>query len=72
MTAAVTRQVRNGRVSYGFGGNEPLGIAEVADLLAIERDHCYSAFEKFQALIKEQIHAIGSHPAWAAVCPVAL
>lgn len=60
MTATVTRQVRNGRVSYGFGGNQPLGIADVADLLAIERDHCYRTFEKFQALIEEQIQAIGT------------
>ncbi|KQZ22435.1 hypothetical protein ASD50_21250 [Mesorhizobium sp. Root552] len=59
-TATVTRKVRNGRVSYGFGGNEPLGIIEVADLLTIERDHCYRAFEKFQALIEEQIHTIAA------------
>jgi len=58
MTGTVERTVRNGRVSYGFGGNEPLSINEIADLLQIERDHCYRAFEAFQALIEEQIAAI--------------
>lgn len=58
MTATVTRQVRNGRVSYAFGGNDPLSISEVANLLEIERDHCYRAFDAFQALIEEQIAAI--------------
>lgn len=58
MTGTVTRQVKNGRVSYAFGGNNPLSLAEVADLLEIERDHCYRAFETFQALVEEQIAAI--------------
>lgn len=60
MTSTVTRQVRNGRVSYAFGGNEPLSIAAVADLLEIERNHCYRAFEAFQVLVEEQIAAIAA------------
>ncbi|KQM72867.1 hypothetical protein ASE72_19275 [Sphingomonas sp. Leaf20] len=58
MTGTVSRIVRDGRVGYGFGGNEPLGIADVADLLATERDHCYRTFEAFQALVEEQVAAI--------------
>ncbi|MGB3318286.1 MAG: hypothetical protein WA978_15770 [Sphingopyxis granuli] len=58
MTAMVKREVIGGRVSYAFGGTDPLTVAEVANLLAIERDHCYRAFEAFQALVEEQIAAI--------------
>jgi hypothetical protein len=58
ITATVKREVIGGRVRYAFGGTEPLSIAEVANLLARERDHCYRAFEEFQALIEEQIAAI--------------
>lgn len=58
MTGTVKRTVKNGRVSYGFGGNEPLRIDEVADLLQIELDHCYRSFEAFQALIEEQVAGI--------------
>ena len=45
----------DGHVSYAFGGSPPLGLDKVADLLAIERDHCYRAFEAFQMLIEEQV-----------------
>lgn len=58
MTATVKREVIGGRVRYAFGGNDPLTVAEVADLLTIERDKCYRAFAAFQALIEEQIAAI--------------
>lgn len=58
MTARIKREVIGGRVRYAFGGTDPLTVAEVADLLAIERDHCYRAFKAFQALIEEQIAAI--------------
>jgi hypothetical protein len=33
--------------------HEPLNLGEVARLLAAERDHCYAAFEAFQALMAE-------------------
>lgn len=58
MTGTVKRTVKNSRVSYSLGGNEPLSISEVADLLEIERDHCYRAFEGFQTLVEEQVAAI--------------
>jgi hypothetical protein len=58
MTATVKRELIGDRVSYAFGGTDPLTVAEVADLLAIERDHCCRAFEAFQALVEEQIAAI--------------
>lgn len=58
MTATVKREVIGGQASYAFGGNGPLTVTEVADLLTIERDHCYRAFEAFQALVEEQIAAI--------------
>ena len=58
ITAMVKREVIGGRVRYAFGGTDPLTVAAVADLLAIERDHCYRTFEAFQALVEEQIAAI--------------
>ncbi|WP_066719871.1 hypothetical protein [Sphingomonas pituitosa] len=60
VTGLIKRQVRDGRVSYVFGGSQPLSIATVADLLAVERDHCYRAFERFRALIEEHIEAIAA------------
>lgn len=58
ITATVKREIVGDRVSYAFGGNDPLTVAEVADLLTIERDKCYRAFAAFQALIEEQTAAI--------------
>lgn len=58
MTATVKREVIGDQVRYAFGGTDPLTVAEVADLLAIERDQCYRAFGAFQALVQEQIAAI--------------
>ena len=58
MTRTVVRQVSDGKVSYGFGGNTPLSISEVANILETERDHCYLAFGAFQKLVEEQIVAI--------------
>jgi len=59
MSAMVTRIVHDdGRICYGIGGREPLNIDQVADELATERDHCYRAFEAFQALVAEQCLAI--------------
>ena len=61
MSAMVTRFVHDdGRICYGIGGSEPLNLGQVADLLAIERDHCYRAFEAFQALVEEQCLAIAA------------
>ncbi|WP_225199236.1 hypothetical protein [Gluconobacter oxydans] len=58
MTATIKREVIDGRVRYVFGGTDPLTAAEMADLLAIECEHCYRAFEAFRALVAEQIAAI--------------
>ncbi len=58
ITATVKREEIGGQVRYAFGGTNPLTLADVADLLAIERDHCYRAFDAFQALVEEQIAAI--------------
>jgi len=48
----------DGRICYGFGGDEPLDLNRVAGLLAQERDLCGHAFEAFQALVEEQCLAI--------------
>jgi hypothetical protein len=45
---------------YAFGGDEPLDLAEVSVALAEQRDHCYSAFDAFQALVHEHADAIAS------------
>jgi hypothetical protein len=59
MSALATRVVKeDGLVSYGIGGKGPLELKQVADLLATERNHCYRAFEAFQALVEEQCLAI--------------
>lgn len=61
MSAMVTRIVHeDGRISYGIGGSEPLNLSQVANLLATERDHCYRAFDAFQALVEEQCRAIAA------------
>ena len=63
MTGLVSRIVdtHSGRVCYGFGGREPLDLAEVADLLTVERDRCYAAFTAFQNLVGEQVAAIEAY-----------
>lgn len=61
MSAMVTRIVcADGRICYGIGGSEPLNLDQVADLLAIECDHCYRAFMAFQSLVEEHAAAITS------------
>lgn len=47
-----------GSIAYAFGGNPPLALAGMADLLEKERDLCYRAFEAFQELVGEQTVAI--------------
>ncbi|HEV2596453.1 MAG TPA: hypothetical protein VGU01_14775 [Sphingomicrobium sp.] len=59
VSGSVERKVGNdGRVGYTFNQSEPFTLAEVADVLEIERDHCYRAFEAFQELIGEQMDRI--------------
>lgn len=63
LTNFVTREVgKGGRVSYAFGGLQPLDIADIAALLTLERDACYRTFEAFQALVREQEEAVASFP----------
>lgn len=59
MTGMTVRMVQDdGLTSYGFGGNKPLQLDQIADFLATERDLCYRAFEAFQTLVLEQCLAI--------------
>lgn len=58
MTGTVKRIVKGGTVMYEFGGNEPLGIGDMADLLKIEHNLCCQAFDAFKALVAEQTAAI--------------
>lgn len=59
LSQIVTREVlQDGRVVYAVGGQPPLGLSEVADLLIVQRDRCYLAFEAFQELVGEQVEAI--------------
>ena len=56
--AVERKRSEDGKVGYSFGQFEPFTLAAVADVLEVERDHCYRAFEGFQALIDEQMGAI--------------
>lgn len=60
MTQLVTRIVdeETGRVSYGFGGREPLDLAATVALLEVEQDYFYAAFASFQQLVREHAAAI--------------
>lgn len=60
ITQMVTRQVdpKTKSVYYGFGGIEPLDLAEVSALLTAQRDNCYRVFEAFQALVLEHVTVI--------------
>ncbi|MFK4259522.1 hypothetical protein [Agrobacterium tumefaciens] len=60
ITSTVRHTVKDGKVRYEFGGNEPLEISKVAGLLEIERDLCYRAFDAFIKLVAEQTAAIAS------------
>ncbi|KRQ01312.1 hypothetical protein AOQ73_18340 [Bradyrhizobium pachyrhizi] len=63
LTRMVSRIEEAGGVKYTFGGNKPLDLTEVADLLEKERDKCYLAFDAFQKLVEEQIAAIRTYEA---------
>jgi hypothetical protein len=58
LTGTVKRSVSGASRCYSFGGDEPLGIGEIADLLEAERDQCCKAFDAFRSLVEEQITAI--------------
>ncbi|WP_417277510.1 hypothetical protein [Celeribacter sp.] len=59
-SGSVKRNVEfDGRIyDYAYGESEPLELAHIADLLQIECEKCYDAFEAYQALIDEQITRI--------------
>ena len=59
LTSMVSRvEDKSGSVCYHFGGRNPLDIANMADLLETEHDHCCEAFDAFQALVGEHEAAI--------------
>lgn len=58
ITNLVSRDVYEGQVSYGIGGAPPLDLEEMANLIEAECAKCRAAFERFQALVTEQIEAI--------------
>jgi hypothetical protein len=60
MTQMVTRMViaETGRVCYGFGGREPLDLSVIVTLLEAEQAHFYTAFARFQDLVREHEAAI--------------
>ncbi len=60
ITSTVRRSVKDGKVRYEFGGNEPLEICKIAGLLEIERDLCYRAFDAFVELVAEQTATIAA------------
>jgi hypothetical protein len=55
-TNIVTRHVHPStkRVTYGFGGTDPLSLELVVELLEEQCSRCYTAFEAFQSLVREQ------------------
>lgn len=61
-TNMVTRLVdaESKKVSYGFGGTDPLTLTLVVELLEEQCQHCYKAFESFQKLVQEQERAIST------------
>lgn len=63
LTRMVSRIEEAGSIKYTFGGNKPLDLVEIADLLEKERDQCYLAFDAFQKLVEEQIVAIRAYEA---------
>jgi hypothetical protein len=65
MTQLATRVVddKSGQVYYGFGGREPLDLAETVILLEREQQAFYVAFERFQELVGEHEGAIRAQAA---------
>lgn len=54
-TQIITRHVdpKTKKVSYGYGGTNPLTLEVVVKLLEQQCSYCYMAFEDFQKLVKE-------------------
>ena len=64
-TNFVTRHVDpdTKRVSYGFGGMQPLSLKLVGELLEQQCDRCYKAFEAFHKLVREHEAVISTSAA---------
>lgn len=59
LSGMVVRQVKDdGKVSYGFGAREPLTPGGIAEMLVVEAEKAYRAFEAFQTLVNEQLDAL--------------
>ncbi|MCK1625881.1 hypothetical protein IVA98_22470 [Bradyrhizobium sp. 160] len=60
LTGTVSRtEGAAGSIRYTFGGNEPLDLAEMADLLEKERDQCYLAFVHFRSWSRRRLQQYG-------------
>ncbi len=59
-TQMVTRNIEDGKVSYGFGYIEPLQIRKMVPLLEAQHEAAYNTFRRYQALVNEQISVIFS------------
>ena len=61
----VTRRVNKdtGAVSYGFGETPALTLPYIVELLEIQCQHAYRAFDAFQQLVRQHEAAIGVHNA---------
>ncbi len=57
-TQMVTRNIEDGKVSYGFGYVEPLQVSKMVPLLKTQHKAGYNSFRKYQALANEQISYI--------------
>jgi hypothetical protein len=61
LTGLVTRTVNaDGRVSYGFGQTNPLMLKDIIPLLRTQHTLSLAAYERYQALVSEQITAINT------------
>lgn len=59
-TQIVTRKVEKGtgKVSYGYGGIDPLSLDLIVKQLEVVCEHCYKAFDGFRKMVKEHEKAI--------------
>jgi len=61
LTGLVTRTVnQDGRVSYGFGQTDPLMLKDIILLLEAQHSLCLNSYEKYQALVNEQVAEINN------------
>jgi len=46
---------KNGKVSYGIGGQKPLSLKEMLPLLSDQHEKCTEAVEAFWELVQEML-----------------